>query len=151
MSIKPIAVQRHGQERHALTRVQVERNAALSVANATYTEVPFDTEVFDVGGMWAPGSPTQVVLPFSGRLYLINGFVQFAAGATGRRWAEIAIGGLGRASLRTAATDAGAMLTVDLPWRTTAANEIVTFAVEHSQGVALDVLVARLTVFDLGT
>ena len=65
-------------------RVKVRRNAVQSIANATPTDISWEAEIFDVGSMWAVGSPTDIVIPSDGD-YLIIATVLFVANATGQR------------------------------------------------------------------
>jgi hypothetical protein len=73
------------------TRAIVERNVAQSITSGVQTAIIFDTEVVDVGGLWAPGSPDRFTIPAAG-VYLIGGHMVFAGHATGNaRLAGIAL------------------------------------------------------------
>ena len=72
-------------------RCYVYNSANISCANATATEMTFDTEYFDNGGLHSTAVNTgRITIPSDGAgLYLIGAHVQWAANATGYRQLEI--------------------------------------------------------------
>lgn len=59
-------------------RVRTRQVAGFTVSQPNLTNVDMDTEVFDVGGMWAIGSPDQHVIPTDGDgIYIVCATVVF--------------------------------------------------------------------------
>ncbi len=58
----------------------LEHNVAQPVPNLTVTALTFNTEVYDVGDLHAPGDPTKITIPTGGDgLWLIQGWSSFFA------------------------------------------------------------------------
>ncbi len=70
-----------------------------SIPDATWTNVVFDSEISDIGGMWAIGDPSKITLPANG-VYLIVADLIFPSNATGFRQIGINLNG----SIRTHVT-----------------------------------------------
>ncbi len=82
-------------------RVQLRSSSAQSISDVTDTQIDFDTEDADVGGMHSPGTPSTVTIPTSG-LYLIIGRLSLAgSGAGNQRVASIFVNGTKMATQST--------------------------------------------------
>lgn len=68
--------------------VQAARVASQVSANGAVDKLSFDTEVYDVGGMFAPGTPTRITFPIAGR-YLVTSYVLASSSAAGVRYTDI--------------------------------------------------------------
>jgi hypothetical protein len=70
----------------ALPGARVVRLADMSVPNGTgtFTDVQFDTESYDSGGLFDPAQPDRVTVPIAG-VYALMGGARWTANATGVR------------------------------------------------------------------
>jgi hypothetical protein len=73
-------------------RARVRNSAALAINNNSTTVMTFDTERWDEGGFFAPGTPGRLTAPEAGH-YLIGSHAAFAANATGTRELLIRLNG----------------------------------------------------------
>lgn len=65
---------------------RVRRAANQSLTNNVAADISFDTEDEDVGGWWAPGTPTQLIVPAgSAGVVNVTANVMFEPSSTGRR------------------------------------------------------------------
>jgi hypothetical protein len=88
-------------------RCVIERRADLTISDNSQTDVTWDTEAVDVGGMFDIGSPTQITIPASsGGFYLILVNVIFEPNATGRRYVGVVNGTTFLARYTDSAADA---------------------------------------------
>jgi len=62
-------------------KVRVVRTTDVSLSAGTLTNISWESQTFDVGDMWAVGSPTKVYFPTTG-LYLVNLIVEFQNATT---------------------------------------------------------------------
>lgn len=119
--------------------VRVRRTTNQSISTSVQTAISFDAEIRDDGAYWAAGSPTRLTVARSG-WYLINGGVEWDAGATQSRYLLIVKNGssvLGIES-RTAGTGDNKQNISTLAYLT--AGDYVTLDVIHSQGTSLNIL-----------
>ena len=63
-------------------------SSSQTISDSTATAVSWNSEDYDVGGLWAGGNPTRFTLPDAGK-YIYQATVQWAANATGARKIEI--------------------------------------------------------------
>ena len=63
---------------------KARRTTDLSIANATVTEVPFESAVFDTDAHWASGAPTRLTCKVGGK-YVVNAVMVFDPSTAGRR------------------------------------------------------------------
>lgn len=78
------------------TRCHIYNSQSQSIPNAAWTNVLFDSEISDVGGMFDVGNPSRITLPVTGVYLIVADFI-FAANATGLRQISINLNG----SIRT--------------------------------------------------
>lgn len=120
----------------ARCRLQI---ASFSLASATGTAVPWDTELADPVNMHGAVNPDRIVIPEAG-WYLALGGARFASNATGYRAAQLRLG----ASTIVAETSVGAASGRDTVFNVTdyfqaAAGDILRLFVEQNSGGALNV------------
>jgi len=74
---------------------RVVRSATQSIANATWTDVTFDGEMWDTAGMVdISGQPERITIaPGQQGYYLVVGKIVYATHATGARWMAITLNG----------------------------------------------------------
>lgn len=74
------------------TRCHVFNSQVQSIPNAAWTNVVFDSEISDVGGMFSVVNPSRITFPVAG-VYLIVADLIFPANATGLRYIAINLNG----------------------------------------------------------
>jgi hypothetical protein len=85
-------------------RAGASRAAVQAFPNATWTNLTFDTELFDVGNCFSLASPTALSVPLGGAgLYLVVGMATFAGNATGARYLQIVKNDVGQLMMSAAA------------------------------------------------
>lgn len=67
----------------------VYRTSDLALANATWTDVPWQAEAYDTHNFWSPGDPVALVIPSGVSLVIIKACVRWDANGTGGRLAGI--------------------------------------------------------------
>ena len=73
---------------------KVYRSSNLNILNNTFTDVTWNAEEYDTDGFFTPSS-TDIVIPAGlGGVYLVQGFVEYAANATGIRFGGVQVNGL---------------------------------------------------------
>jgi hypothetical protein len=78
------------------THATVSNSTTQSIPNSTYTAVSFDSEQTDVGGFFAPGTPTRFTVPAGASgVYQVGGYLAFAGNASGTRLVVIRTNGSG--------------------------------------------------------
>lgn len=130
------------------------QRGSVSIVNNTGTAIPWTSvegvPTPDVWDFWVAGAPTDLVLPATGR-YSATLFVEFAAGTTGYRSAWIEEGGVVIArDSRVPPPTVPAYITVDMPARAFVKGDVVKAGVSHTQGAALALTQAHLSVTYLG-
>lgn len=123
---------------------RVSRSTAQTIANATLTEASFDTEERDDGGIWAIGSPTQLVAPADDWYHVLGG-VQWASSSTGIRNIYIYVNGTfvppGEEDAASGPTAVRQQISAALYLD---AGDIVTIRLNHTAGGNLDTVAGRL-------
>jgi hypothetical protein len=112
---------------------------AQEIANATVTEISFDTEVHDTGDYHNDVTPTEIVIPTSlGGTYYLYASIQWADNGTGNRWIQILVDGTSIARTKQP-TIGGFSLTQYVGTSyVLAEGAIVTLEVYQNSTVALD-------------
>lgn len=119
---------------------KARRSTAQSIPDSTNTALSFDVEVYDVGGLWAAGSPTRFTAVEAGK-YHFGGFLLWDAGVGG--WQQIFVrknGAGGPLSSFRLAAVAGAgweFIAVDTDL---AAGDYLELMVYQDSGLAVNVL-----------
>jgi hypothetical protein len=121
----------------------LSNTGAQSVPDSTFTEMAFDTEDYDIGGWFDPGSSaSEVVVPRGVYRVQMGSQAVFAADATGRRIVRNLKGGAltpGSGELRANAIGFGAssMNNAGMPFPA-AAGDVLTTEVWQNSGADLD-------------
>lgn len=77
-------------------RTSVTRAATLNIPTGTFTLVQYDTENYDIGNCWVPGSTTALICPTGGDgFYLVIAIAVFSSNTAGARFARISKNGGG--------------------------------------------------------
>lgn len=79
-------------DRLAVPKARALKSATTSVPNATYTAVPYETEVADNDGMYDPAAPTRLTARTAGT-FRVTATVMFASNATGDRIVTFRVNG----------------------------------------------------------
>lgn len=130
---------------------RVQRAAAQSIANNTFTAVTFATEEYDSGSYHDTSTNTsRLTVPVAGK-YLITGSIEYAANATGVRAAGIRMDGTTYiASQSTASLGAVLATTVNVSVvRDLAASAYVELMAYQTSGGNLNALGNNLTHFSI--
>jgi len=119
------------------SRCKVSRAAVQSIPNNAITPISWTAEDYDVDGMFAIGTPTDLVAPVAGLYQVIFncGFANAAAGA--RQW-SIALGGVNIAQVElpgSSGTFQGVVVTVE---QVAPAGGIFTCRAFQNSGAALN-------------
>lgn len=118
------------------------RNSVVqSIANATETNLSFDTVLYDTDGFYSAAAPTRLTIPVGkdGR-YLAGTSLEFASNAVGRRLYILYLNGtepiaVSQTSAVSAGDSEGCLTAV---WNA-AAGDFITSRVLQSSGAALNV------------
>lgn len=121
-------------------RCSAKHSTTQSIANATWTNVQFDTDVFDVGAMHDPvTNNSRFTIPTGGDgVYLIAASVFFAGNATGTRYMRFMKGGgstdIGGGVIAAAVNTDGTMLNSSTIVSLAAGEFIEAYAYQSSGG-----------------
>jgi hypothetical protein len=119
-------------------RVRAYHSTTQSIANASATVVTLNSEHEDAAGMHDTAVNTgRLTVPTGqGGWYMVVGFVEFAANATGQRTLQIRTDGVDiRTGVTTNAASSGTtQLTVALLWNANAASYFELIATQNSGG-----------------
>lgn len=132
-------------------RCFVWSSANQSIATSSYTateNLSFDTEVYDVGGMFAPTSTTIVIPSGADGLYAFVAQVNFAANATGVRRLALFKNGTEVARVNTTDCDATEETFLQLSYQCVGtADDAFALRVYQSSGGALNALTGSALTF----
>ena len=64
----------------------LQKSSSQNILNTTYTNLTWDTEVFDNNNYWSSSSSANIVLSSAG-LYRFDGYLRYNNNVDGRRWA----------------------------------------------------------------
>lgn len=121
---------------------RVFNNANESIANATWTDITFNTETWDPDNMHSVASNTErIVVPNEGR-YLVGCGIQFAANAVGYRDVRIIRNSVNEAEFLVAAVNGAATIISFSTLSKASASDYYRVRVYQNSGGALNVITA---------
>lgn len=143
MAIKPVAVQVHGARSHRFTKTRVGIAGVQSIPNNAETALTFTSEAENEEGL-NPGVPTNILTITRPGLWMIQGFLEWAANATGYRELEIVdpfnVASLAQVRYPASPTLSTFQVVTVVFRKTTSARADVGLQVRQTSGAALDVL-----------
>lgn len=120
----------------------------VSVPNISQATITFTTEQIDTADLWDPGLPDRLTIPRDG-VYIVTGFLQFVANATGDRQITVTISsGQGTSALVRAPTDLAQLVATGVA--ECSAGDTITLSAWQSSGGALNASFSVLAVAWVG-
>ena len=116
----------------------VYRSTTQSITSALWTEIAFNTQVFDIGDFWVSGSPGRFTVPTDG-VYLAIAHAAFASNITGYRLIRMKVNGVQIARHNHGAADGGVQYLLVSKIRQLSAAQYITAEVYQTSGGALNI------------
>jgi len=121
-----------------LIGAKVYRSTNQTITTSTYTNMDFDVQEFDQGGLWKAGAPSRLTVPYAG-IWFVSAHISFNNATGSTRRGNLKVSGTDAFDVGIGTADNGSTdVMVATPLRLVA-GDYVTFQAWHNKGSDLDV------------